>query len=53
MTLAACAPLLPAGLKLTDAANMRQQETDRITALVTELQRVGAHAEEQADGLTV
>jgi len=53
MTLAVCGPLFPAGLKLTEAANMRQQETDRITSLVTELQRVGARAEEQTDGLTV
>jgi 3-phosphoshikimate 1-carboxyvinyltransferase len=53
MTLAVCAPFLPAGLRLTDAANMRLQETDRIKALVTELERVGAKAEEQADGLTV
>ena len=53
MTLAVCAPFLPAGLRLVDAANMRQQETDRITALTTELRRVGAKAEEQADGLTV
>jgi len=53
MTLAVCAPFLPAGLRLTDAANMRLQETDRIKALVTELGRVGAKAEEQADGLTV
>ena len=53
MTLAVCAPFLPAGLRLTDAANMRLQETDRIKALVTELGRVGARAEEQADGLTV
>jgi 3-phosphoshikimate 1-carboxyvinyltransferase len=53
MTLAICAPFLPAGLKLMDAANMRQQETDRVTALVTELRRVGAQAEEHEDGLTV
>jgi 3-phosphoshikimate 1-carboxyvinyltransferase len=53
MTLAVCAPFLPAGLKLTDAANMRQQETDRVTALVTELRRMGAQAEEHEDGLTV
>jgi 3-phosphoshikimate 1-carboxyvinyltransferase len=53
MTLAVCAPFLPAGLKLTDAANMRLQECDRITALATELQRIGAKAEEQPHGLTV
>ena len=53
MTLAVCAPFLPAGLRLVDASNMRQQESDRITALVTELRRVGARAEEQPDGLTV
>ena len=40
-------------MRLFDAANMRQQESDRITALVTELRRVGARAEEHPDGLTV
>ena len=53
MTLVVCAPYLPAGLRLMDATNMRQQETDRITALVTELRRVGAEAEEYQTELTV
>jgi len=53
MTLAVCAPFFPAGLELIEASNMRQQETDRIAALVTELQRVGAAAEARPDGLAV
>jgi 3-phosphoshikimate 1-carboxyvinyltransferase len=32
---------------------MRHKETDRITAVVTELQRAGIHAVEHADGLTI
>jgi 3-phosphoshikimate 1-carboxyvinyltransferase len=53
MTLAVCAPFFPGGLELIEAANMRQQETDRIEALVTELRRAGAEAEALPDGLTV
>jgi 3-phosphoshikimate 1-carboxyvinyltransferase len=32
---------------------MRHKETDRITAVVTELRRAGIHADEHADGLTI
>ena len=32
---------------------MRHKETDRITAVVTELQRAGIRADEHEDGLTI
>src|SRR3989440_12429363 len=35
------------------AAHFRHNETDRISALATELRRVGAEVEEFADGLTI
>ena len=41
------------GLVVKDAAELRVKETDRITAVVTELQRAGIHAVEHADGLTI
>jgi 3-phosphoshikimate 1-carboxyvinyltransferase len=53
MTLAICALFGGNPLVVKDAARMRLQETDRIKALVTELRRVGAKAEEHEDGFTV
>jgi 3-phosphoshikimate 1-carboxyvinyltransferase len=53
MTLAICALFGNQPMKLTGAARMRQQECDRLHAMVTELRRVGARAEEHADGFTV
>ncbi len=53
MTLAICALFGKQPMTLVDAARMRLQETDRIKAVVTELRRVGARAEEHADGFTV
>jgi 3-phosphoshikimate 1-carboxyvinyltransferase len=53
MTLEICALFGKHPTKLMDAARMRLQETDRIKAMVTELQRVGAKAEEHEDGFTV
>ena len=53
MTLAICALLQNQSFRLTDAARMREQETDRIKAMVIELQRVGAKAEEHENGFTV
>jgi 3-phosphoshikimate 1-carboxyvinyltransferase len=53
MTLAVCALFGPKPMTLTEAVRMREQECDRIHAVVTELQRVGAKAEEHKDGLTV
>lgn len=53
MTLAICALFAKQPLRIYDAARLRLQETDRIKAMVTELQRVGAKAEEHEDGFTV
>jgi 3-phosphoshikimate 1-carboxyvinyltransferase len=53
MTLAICALFGKQPLQIVDAARLRVQETDRIKAMVTELRRVGAKAEEHADGFTV
>jgi 3-phosphoshikimate 1-carboxyvinyltransferase len=53
MTLAICALFGDRPLKLVDAQRMREQECDRLHAMVTELQRVGARAEEHEDGFTV
>jgi 3-phosphoshikimate 1-carboxyvinyltransferase len=53
MTLAICALFGNEPMKLVDARRMREQETDRIKAMVTELRRVGAKAEEHEDGFTV
>ncbi len=53
MTLAICALFGKQPMRLTDAARMREQECDRLKAMVTELKRVGTRAEEHADGFTV
>ena len=53
MTLAICALFGKQPLQIVDAARLRLQETDRIKAMVTELRRVGGHAEEHEDGFTV
>ncbi len=53
MTLAICALFGKQPLRLTDASRLREQETDRIKAMVKELQRVGAKAEEHENGFTV
>jgi 3-phosphoshikimate 1-carboxyvinyltransferase len=53
MTLAVCALFGKQPMRLTEAARLREQETDRLKAMVTELQRIGAKAEEHADGFTV
>lgn len=53
MTAVICALFGKQPLTLTEASRMREQECDRIAALVTELKRVGARVEEHRDGLTV
>ncbi len=53
MTLAVCASFGKQAMKLTEASRMREQECDRIHAMVTEFQRVGAKVEEHDDGFTV
>jgi 3-phosphoshikimate 1-carboxyvinyltransferase len=52
-TLAAVAVFASGPTTIRNVAHMRHKETDRITAVVTELQRAGIHAVEHADGLTI
>ncbi|WP_129337518.1 3-phosphoshikimate 1-carboxyvinyltransferase [Cellulomonas endophytica] len=52
-TLAALAVLAGSPTRLRGIAHLRGHETDRLTALATELTRVGARAEQTADGLVV
>ncbi|WP_261623154.1 3-phosphoshikimate 1-carboxyvinyltransferase [Nesterenkonia marinintestina] len=52
-TVAALAALAQGPTTFTSVAHLRGHETDRIAALVTELRRLGARAEETPDGLSV
>jgi 3-phosphoshikimate 1-carboxyvinyltransferase len=52
-TLAAVAPFASGPTRIRNVAHMRHKETDRVAALVTELRRLGLHADEHADGLTI
>jgi len=53
LTLAACALFGTIPMRVTDAERLRLQESNRLRAMVTELRRVGARAEEHSDGFTV
>lgn len=53
MTLAAVACFAEGPTKIRNVAHIRHKETDRITALVSELRRLGAEVEERPDGLTI
>jgi 3-phosphoshikimate 1-carboxyvinyltransferase len=50
-TLAAIAPFAEGRTRIRNVAHMRHKETDRISALVTELQRLGVRVDEFDDGL--
>ena len=52
-TLAAVAVFADSPTTIRSVGHMRHKETDRITAVVTELQRAGIRAEEFGDGLTI
>ncbi len=52
-TIAALAALADSPSRLRGIAHMRGHETDRLAALATELTRVGAQAEQTADGLVI
>ena len=52
-TLAAIAPFADSPVSVTGIGFIRGKETDRVAAVVTELQRLGIRAEEEADGFTV
>ncbi|PIE20638.1 MAG: 3-phosphoshikimate 1-carboxyvinyltransferase [Arachnia propionica] len=50
---AALAALAPGTSRIRGIAHSRGHETDRIAALATEINRIGAQAEEQPDGLLI
>ena len=52
-TLAAIAPLADGRVIIRNVEHVRHKETDRITAVVTELRRAGINVEERQDGLTI
>jgi 3-phosphoshikimate 1-carboxyvinyltransferase len=51
--LAAIAPFTEQGIRIRDAKELRVKESDRITAIVTNLRAMGAEVEEHGDGLSV
>ncbi len=53
MTLAAVACFAVGPTTIRNVAHIRHKETDRITALATELRKVGAEVEEYSDGLKI
>src|SRR5207248_2876457 len=53
MTLAVVACFADGPTRIRNVGHIRHKETDRLAALVAELHRLGAGAEEHADGLTV
>ena len=53
LTLAAIAPFATAPITLRDVEHIRYHESDRISAMCTELQKLGIKVEEYKDGLTV
>lgn len=53
MTLAAVACFAEGPTTIRNVAHIRHKETDRLTALATELGRLGADVEERADGLRI
>lgn len=53
MTLAAVACFADGPTTIRNVAHIRHKETDRLTALATELRKVGAGVEEFADGLRI
>ena len=52
-TLAAVALFAEGPTTITGVAHIRHKETDRISALATELRKLGAEVEERQDGLTI
>jgi 3-phosphoshikimate 1-carboxyvinyltransferase len=53
MTLAAIAPFAETPTTIRGIASSRVKETDRITATVTELRRLGVQVDEHPDGMTI
>jgi 3-phosphoshikimate 1-carboxyvinyltransferase len=53
MTLAAIAPFASSPTTITNVGHTRHQETDRLSAVATELARLGVGVEEWEDGLRI
>ncbi len=53
ITLAAIAPFAEEPTRITNIEHTRHQETDRISAVATELARMGVRVEEEQDGLRI
>lgn len=53
LTLAAIAPFAASPTRVRNIAHARLQECDRISAVCTELSRLGVHVEERPDGFTI
>ncbi|MFO1004428.1 MAG: 3-phosphoshikimate 1-carboxyvinyltransferase [Planctomycetaceae bacterium] len=52
-TLACVAPFATGPTRIRNVAHMRLKETDRVTAVVTELRRLGLNVDEHEDGMTI
>ena len=52
-TLAAIAPLAQSPVEIINVANLRVKESDRLSTVTQELERLGAHVEERADALRI
>jgi len=52
-TLAAIAPLASGPTVISDVAFIAQKESDRVTALITELRKIGAKAEKTETGMVI
>ena len=53
MTLAVLAAFIKGETKLTGLHTLKHKESNRLTALATELQKIGAHAQATQDSLTI
>lgn len=53
LTLAAISPYADAPVHITNIAHIRGQESDRIHAIVSNLERAGIHCEEYPDGVII
>jgi 3-phosphoshikimate 1-carboxyvinyltransferase len=52
-TLACVAPFATGPTRIRNVAHMRLKETDRVTAVVNELRKLGLNVEEHQDGMTI
>jgi len=52
-TLAAIAPLASEPIEITNVANLRVKESDRLTVLASELRKLGARVDERPDSLRI